>query len=493
MTTQEKFLNKLYQFESSVPRREYFSKVVPLKWNFQCYCADRLQKEQDLNPATLKRDFLSDLQWLRSKHQKFPRELMKHVKSLEDTLVTSLGSNKRQELFEDTVTAYSQAVAKTVQAEVQKFSNPASLANSNITSCSTTSSSSASIKKRTRYSIHDFIADNESCILAFGKHKKYIVNDTDVVLEFKKFQKNSIEHLKSASYIDPNYDLHRMLALSNILIVDKVTNSNIHPDILPKDTYRLMKQDFIKNHRRDIKFNAKLYQRVKRILEKYFFYKTSNESDESIREANNESRIKLLKLARKANKYEKAAIEVIVTLIPTSTNNKLNRVSELHLSSSYIHTVISSIFGSSDIIPHCSNILPCERTEGKSKERPDYICDKYTNQDYDYSTVYGEIKTSENTSNLNQDLYRLAYFSKNAVDTYNLGMCLSFQAIGTLVNFYSMTLQHEATEILLELDTLTQLAHIHDTLCKPIQKTILHSPTASFELFDLKTKSKTKL
>lgn len=134
--------------------------------------------------------------------------------------------------------------------------------------------------------------------------------------------------------------------------------------------------------------------------------------DEDTREKNNESRIKLLKLARKANKYEKSAIEVIVSLITLSTNNKLNRVSELHLSSSYIHTVISSIFGSSDVIPHCSNLLPHKQTETKSKERPDYVGDKYKNNEYDYSTLYGEIKTNENTSNLNQDLYRLAYSRK---------------------------------------------------------------------------------
>lgn len=88
--------------------------------------------------------------------------------------------------------------------------------------------------------------------------------------------------------------------------------------------------------------------------------------------------------------------------------------------------MISSTFGSSNVIPHCSNLLPHEQTETKSKERPDYVCDKYKNHEYDYSTLYGEIKTNENTSNLNQDLYRLAYFTKNAIEMYNLGMCLSF-------------------------------------------------------------------
>ncbi|KAI9486780.1 MAG: hypothetical protein EXX96DRAFT_449699, partial [Benjaminiella poitrasii] len=114
--------------------------------------------------------------------------------------------------------------------------------------------------------------------------------------------------------------------------------------------------------------------------------------------------------------------------------------------------------------------------------RLDYACDKYENREHDCSAVYGEIKTKENTSSLNQDLYRLAYYTENAIDIYNLEMFLSFQAIGTHVHSYSMTLQHESAyvfmniatlkvptqradlkNILLELDTITQLAH--DTVC----------------------------
>ena len=49
--------------------------------------------------------------------------------------------------------------------------------------------------------------------------------------------------------------------------------------------------------------------------------------------------------------YDKATIETIVNAISSSTNNRINRELELHLTSNYIHTTISSIFGSYDIIP----------------------------------------------------------------------------------------------------------------------------------------------
>lgn len=83
-----------------------------------------------------------------------------------------------------TVMAYSRAVSRTVQAEVQQFSSPVSPTSSNMKSCSATPSSSSSVKKRAIYTIHDFLADNESCIIAFEKLDKFIVNGIDVVLGF---------------------------------------------------------------------------------------------------------------------------------------------------------------------------------------------------------------------------------------------------------------------------------------------------------------------
>ncbi|KAI9481434.1 MAG: hypothetical protein EXX96DRAFT_538631 [Benjaminiella poitrasii] len=137
-------------------------------------------------------------------------------------------------------------------------------------------------------------------------------------------------------------------AIFNILLVDKTTNPKILSDIVSEETYRLMKQEFIRNHVRSVKFSEKLYKRMKRILEKYFVHGTSDESDEYISATNDKSRIELLKLARKANKYEKSAIEVIINLILSSSNNNLSRVLELHLSGSYIHSVTSSILRSSN-------------------------------------------------------------------------------------------------------------------------------------------------
>lgn len=144
--------------------------------------------------------------------------------------------------------AYSQAVSDTVQAEVQQFrsgvsgsktpgsktpgSSSAELNSRSLTSSpssespspSSTKRSPSSIErssssespsprsaKRTRCTIHNYLTNKESEIMAFGALDKYIVNGVDVVQGFKAFKKSSIEHTKKATYFDQTYDIHRML------------------------------------------------------------------------------------------------------------------------------------------------------------------------------------------------------------------------------------------------------------------------------------------
>lgn len=86
-------------------------------------------------------------------------------------------------------------------------------------------------------------------------------------------------------------------------------------------------------------------------------YDTDDGADEEVKQTNIKSSIKLLKLARKANTCDMETNETIINAIPATTKNRLNRLSELHLITSYIHTVIRSTFDSYDIISHCSNLL----------------------------------------------------------------------------------------------------------------------------------------
>lgn len=50
--------------------------------------------------------------------------------------------------------------------------------------------------------------------------------------------------------------------------------------------------------------------------------------------------------------------------------------------------------------------------------RPDYTVDQYSEQSYDFTNVYGEIKSGSNVEL--EDLCRIIYFSSQAHRTYNL-------------------------------------------------------------------------
>jgi hypothetical protein len=128
-----------------------------------------------------------------------------HKKEQQAVLV-SINSNKMLRetdvsVQENTVTAYSPAVSQTVQAEVQEFSSSVSSSSSSTKDQRSTPppSTRPSPKKRTKYTIHDFLADNESDILTFGELNNYIINGIDVVAEFKQFQRECIQYITDAT------------------------------------------------------------------------------------------------------------------------------------------------------------------------------------------------------------------------------------------------------------------------------------------------------
>jgi hypothetical protein len=75
----------------------------------------------------------------------------------------------------------------------------------------TNAASNVNSSRKTKYNIHHFLMNNESRILSFGQSDRYIVNNTDMVAEFKKFKKNSIEYIKEVDYLNQDHDVHRML------------------------------------------------------------------------------------------------------------------------------------------------------------------------------------------------------------------------------------------------------------------------------------------
>lgn len=133
-------------------------------------------------------------------------------------------------------------------------------------------------------------------------------------------------------------------------------------------------------------------------------------------------------------------------------------LSEAHLSASYIHSFIHGLLPCKmpTIIAHCSNTVPDERPG--SGNRPDYKVDIYTpGYKYNYTNMYGEMKPTVSMSPtlIVNDFYRLAIFTKNALDIiFYLRQSLALQAIGKTITLFVMSHSHP------QLYTFTKLTRI---------------------------------
>lgn len=123
---------------------------------------------------------------------------------------------------------------------------------------------------------------------------------------------------------------------------------------------------------------------------KKFTYNFEDETPENRIDANSNARINPLKLSKQASIHEKPAIEAIINITSSTTNNNLKILSEMHVISSYIHSLIRSTFDSYEIISYCSNLLLLESSWSLS-ECTSYISDRYIIQIYVYLTAYENI------------------------------------------------------------------------------------------------------
>ncbi|GAA5817020.1 hypothetical protein MFLAVUS_010555 [Mucor flavus] len=240
-----------------------------------------------------------------------------------------------------------------------------------------------------------------------------------------------------------------------------------------------------------ISFNQNLYFSIKEAIDKF------EEDEEEL-----DFSINLLALCKTADQYEARAIKAIVYLFPELISVKNRTISEAHLSASFVHPVIRSLFSSPNDISHCSNLHQTDLN------RPDYKVDKYTHYQYSSTPVFGELKTSAYSSNtklLITDLYRLAIFMKNEIDEKNLRLTIGFQVVGLCLYFYAMELTssriykfvelfsvqlpkniNNLQETLLLLDPISNISRIYKEKCVKSAANLqpFQCPTLLEELLD---------
>ncbi|CEI91803.1 hypothetical protein RMCBS344292_06082 [Rhizopus microsporus] len=104
------------------------------------------------------------------------------------------------------------------------------------------------------------------------------------------------------------------------------------------------------------------------------------------------------------------------------------QVSEGHLAASYIHPMMSALFRSNNpetISNVCNKLFDMGQIANDS--RPDYISDVYNGGERQYTNPVGEIKIEGATKiGIVRDLYRMALFSKEALDQGKLKGVMAF-------------------------------------------------------------------
>ncbi|GAA5808610.1 hypothetical protein MFLAVUS_002002 [Mucor flavus] len=82
----------------------------------------------------------------------------------------------------------------------------------------------------------------------------------------------------------------------------------------------------------------------------------------------------LLQLCKMSTAHESRAIKAIVYTLPELISVQNKKISEAHLSTSFVHPIIRSTFGSRNDVSHCSNLRQNDRN------RPDYKVERFKAQ-----------------------------------------------------------------------------------------------------------------
>jgi hypothetical protein len=275
----------------------------------------------------------------------------------------------------------------------------------------------------------------------------WIIQEDDVSEKFYQYRCFCIEKSKTTNLaLEENFN--EILSMSGILVLQKRNDYQVIPkSIFSPELLQEMRSNIMNSYQREC-FNPVLFSRLNTIIQQY--------NNDDISET--QTKIRLLTLSEEANENERSVICAIVELIPNLYDCNMKTLSEAHLAASFVHPFIHGLLSSKQPskVAHCSNVVADENKD--TNNRPDYKVDIYAQEyRYSYTNAYGEIKPSSNVSPtlLVNDFYRLAIFSKDAIDAFNLNQVLSFQVIGSCITFFSMSLSYH------HLYTYTELARLH--------------------------------
>lgn len=148
----------------------------------------------------------------------------------------------------------------------------------------------------------------------------------------------------------------------------------------------------------------------------------------------------------KSSGAERATILSIESLPPSLKDLDVYHLAESELAASYIHPLVQAFlaYDEEDKVARCSNIIPSNGFE--MKRRSDYEVTIFEQYQPSYRTCYGEIKGEEHSDTSSIiDFYRLGVFLKMEIVSSNSTGVLCFQALGTIITFYTMIHSNSST------------------------------------------------
>ncbi|ORX61444.1 hypothetical protein DM01DRAFT_1316184 [Hesseltinella vesiculosa] len=240
--------------------------------------------------------------------------------------------------------------------------------------------------------------------LPAGDH--WLIGDEDMTLKFYDYRCMCLDTIRSATPMTLHTQFNELLAVSGILVLQRRN----YYESLPVDT-----------------FGPGLLQAARASVLARF--------DHSLFDHAVQSKIQVILSNYVEDEWSgtKTRLELL-TLCEAPSTNAGSR------------SVLLAIEGLLAFLPakiaHCSNLIPDDLEH--TANRPDYKVGVYASSGYGfaYTNAFGEVKRSPDISPtlLVKDFYRLCRFAKDAIDQHNLANVLTFQAVGSVITFFVMSL-----------------------------------------------------
>ncbi|PHZ07221.1 uncharacterized protein RHIMIDRAFT_250019 [Rhizopus microsporus ATCC 52813] len=252
--------------------------------------------------------------------------------------------------------------------------------------------------------------------------ENWILNGINVSEKFFKYRKNC-RVVHESDPTDSINNIDNMLALSSIILLRKdVQVTTFLNEMFASALLEQMRKDILDRCFTKKVFKKRIFMKIEKIMHEFIDKKMDDYVFGST----------LSRLAKNAKDKYRPIIRAVQEIALSLPESEIFPVSEGHLAASYVHPMMSSLFRSHspETVPHvCDKLFDMGQITNGS--RPDYISDVYYGGERQYTNVVGETKIEGATKiGIVRDLYRMALFSKEALDQGNLKGVMGFQAIG---------------------------------------------------------------